>query len=78
MKFTDGKGLLEVHLYDAHNKSGVERTEDFYDNAPQPDNDGTCHVSNVRTFLNRALDMLHRSAVRVPLPLAEGRTSKNE
>ena len=59
MKFTDGKGLLEIHIYDIRNKSDVERTEAFYSDAPRPDNDEAHQVSDVRTYLNRALDMLH-------------------
>lgn len=56
MKFTDGKELLEVYLYD---EWGTEWTEDFYDNAPTPDENGVCHVPDARYPLEQALDMLH-------------------
>lgn len=56
MKFTDGKETVEVHVLDA---SGIEWTEDFYDDAPASDGDGVYHVPDARYPLEQAFDMLH-------------------
>lgn len=55
MKFTDGKETVEIHVLDA---SGVEWTEDFYDDAPASDGNGVCHVPDARHPLEQAFDML--------------------